>query len=134
MDARIHAAPFDRERIESFGELRNHVLPVFELHAAALERIVVFPGLFRKLTEIGVNLCNARRVFRNARANLLHAALLLGNILQHTRLGGLTALRICPQHRRLGLAGGRCALHRAQSLSRLLAFNVLPVHSLSDAA
>ena len=134
VDARIHAASLDGEGVQLLGELGDHVLAVFELHAAAVEHVLVLARLLRKLRERCVELTDALLVLFDSGAQLLHAALLLGDVALHAFHRLAAALGVCAQHRRGGLHRRALALDGAQALARLLALDILLVHALGDAA
>ena len=133
-DAPVHAAQLDGQGGGLLTELGDHALPVLELHAAAVEDVVVLFGLILQGGQLLGDCRQALFAALDPGADLVRPALLLGDVPEHALLALHTALDVGPQYRRRGIALRRRRLGQAQALAGLLTLHVLLVHPLGDAA
>ena len=133
-DASVHAAAVHLQAVEALGKLPGALFPGFELHAAAFQNIVVPVALLFQAAELLQDLSDPGFTAPDAGADLLRAALLLLNIPEQTFLLLHAALAVGLENGDGGFTFGNQALGRGETISRLLALDVLTVHALGQIA
>ena len=104
-----------------------------QLHAAAVEHVVILRGFLLKLAERGVYFINALLPLVHTAAYLAYAVLLIRDIVEHTLHTLLAALDVGAKHRGVRLTFGCRRLGGGQALARMLRLDVLLVHTLGYA-
>ena len=131
-DSRVHGARIHRQAVDLFGQGLHVHFAVSDLHARAVQGVLVAVVFLAQFAETGVKLCKLGFRLVDIFAHLAHAVFLFGNIGEHAFQALLRVLPVGPQDCGEGFAFGCLPFRRRQAFACLLGLDVLAVHALAD--